>query len=192
MPRAVITLHDIEQGSQEWLDARVDMYTGSNAHKLLTKLGAADLQYAKSQESSFGGNFWTERGHLLEEEAIELYEAIKGVKVQRTGFVTNSQFPGCLYSPDGLLMANGRLIEVKCFDELHHMELIRAKKALDVPLKILAQTHYGMTITALPDTDLIAYNPKMENVKDKFKIIPIKRDRVITNNFKRILQPVKV
>lgn len=201
MPRAVITYHDdIEQGSDEWHQARADMYTGSNAHKLLNGIG--DLEYAKAQESSFGGNFYTQRGHLLEEEAIDLYEKINDVDVRLTGYVTNSLFPGCLYSPDG--MTTDTLLEVKSFNRDRHLRLIGIKSPLDIPITISAQIHYGMMITGLRRAHLVPYNPyfakrKIENDAGELidnpdydpskaiGFIPIRYEPAVANNFKRIL-----
>lgn len=77
----MITTHQVQQGSDEWKEARVGKYTGSNAYKLLSSFGATE--YAKAINDSFTGNFHTERGHILEEEAVDLYETIKGVAVDR-------------------------------------------------------------------------------------------------------------
>lgn len=179
----MIKLHDVEQGSPEWHALRENLYTGSGADKLL-KFGAID--YALSHTNTFNGNFHTDRGHLLEGEAVELFEKIKGVDVLRTGFVTNDKYPDCGYSPDFLLLSI--LGEVKCFAEPNHMQLIKAKRVDDIPFKILAQIYFGLFICELPLAYLIPYNPKMKEVKDRFKIIEIKRKRAIENNFKRILK----
>jgi len=40
----------------------------------------------------------------------------------------------------------------------------------------------------LPLAYLIPYNPKIKEVKHRFKIIEIKRKKAIDNNFKRILK----
>ena len=175
----MITLHQIEQGSEEWLSLREGLYTGSNADKLL-KYGKID--YAISHINNFKGNFWTNRGHLLETEAIELYQKIKEVDVLKVGFITNDKYPDCGYSPDGVL--GDVLIEVKCFDKDNHMELVRG----DIPFKVLAQVYFGIFICELPVAHLIAYNPKIKEVKDRFKIIEIKNKKAINSNFKRIFK----
>lgn len=179
----MVHLHDCEQGSRKWDLLRENRYTGSNADKLL-KYGAID--YALNRSNTFKGNFHTERGHLLENEAIELFEKIKGISVLKTGFVTNDLYPNCGYSPDFLLP--NILGEVKCFSEPNHMQLINAKRIEDIPFKILAQIYFGMFICELPLAYLIPYNPKIKEVKNRFKIIEIKRKKAIDNNFKRILK----
>lgn len=198
MARAVITFHDdVKQGSPEWLKARKEMYTGSNAHKILNGLG--DLNYAKAEESKFKGNFWTKRGHILEDQAVVIANKILSTVIQTTGYVTNSLFPGCLYSPDGY--DDEWLYEVKCFSIKKHLELYNVKSVLDIPFKILAQIHYGMLITGKRKAKLIAYNPHFakkqfidENgfavdnpdydPKKALRIITIRHDKDIANNFK--------
>ena len=116
----MIKVHEVSQGSEAWHELRAGKYTGSNAHKIL-KFGA--IPYSLTETGNFKGNFYTKRGHILEVEAIELYEAITGLKVDRPGFVTNDLYPSAGYSPDGLL--DDQLIEIKCFDKKEHMKLIK-------------------------------------------------------------------
>ena len=177
----MITVYNCIQGSSEWNSLREGLYTGSNADKLL-KFGKID--YALSHLNTFRGNYWTKRGHLLEDEAIELYEQIRQITVLRTGVVINDKYPDFCYSPDGI---DSALLEIKCFDEPNHMELINAKKQDDIPLKILAQVYFGLVITELPLAYLVPYNPKIKEIKDRFKIIEIKPKKAIINNFKRIM-----
>lgn len=177
----MIKIHEVEQGSDEWQKLRAGKYTGSNAAKLL-KYGAID--YSLTSDSSFNGNFFTKRGHILEDEAIELYESIRKVSVNRVGFITNSKFPDCGYSPDG--MANEVLIEVKCFNQNKHMQLFEG----DIPLEVLAQIHFGLMITQLKLAHLVIYNPELDP-KKAFKIIEVKANRNIQSNFKKILTPKK-
>lgn len=202
--KAVITYHDVEQGSEQWLIDRDGMFTGSNADKLLANASSKRIvagivsKYAAAENSGFGGNFYTKRGHLLEDEALELTEVIDKTKIEHTGYVTNSLYPGCLYSPDGFTA--DYLYEVKCFSERRHLDIYEGK----IPLKILAQIHYGMTIMNKTAAKLVIYNPRfakkqVENdqgelvdnphydPKKAYKAIIIKRDRDIHNNFKRIL-----
>lgn len=179
----MISLYDVEQGSESWHRLRLNLYTGSNAH-LLLKYGKID--YALNHVNTFKGNHWTKRGHLLEAECVDLFEKIRQINVLKIGFVTNDKYPDCGFSPDFLLP--NILGEVKCFAEDNHMQLINAKRVEDIPFKILAQVYFGMFICELPLAYLIPYNPKIKEVKDRFKIIEIKRKKSIEDNFKRILK----
>ncbi len=178
----MVTIHtDVLQGSAEWLQAREGKYTGTSAGKLL-KYGI--IEYSKTTSNTFNGNFFTKRGHLLETECIGLYETIRRCHVDRPGYITNDQFPDCLFSPDG--MTSDIIIECKAFNELKHMSIYKG----DVPFEIQAQIHFGMLITELKQAKLLIYNPDLDNPKEAFKIIDIPYNRNIQNNFKRILGKV--
>jgi hypothetical protein len=174
----VITIHRIKQGSDEWQAIRDGLYTGTSAEKLL-RFGAID--YSLTARSDFSGNFFTKRGHLLEDEAVELYETVYETVVDRPGFVTNSLFPTCGYSPDGL--DGAYLIEVKCFDVKGHMEIVNG----NVPFKVVAQIHFGMLICGKRKARLIAYNPKIENDDMALHIVEYRRNPAIDKNFKEKL-----
>lgn len=196
----MIRIHDVEQGTPEWQELRRDLYTGSGAIKIL-KFGT--IPYSRS-EGSFGGNFYTKRGHILEDEAIELYEAINHRQVQRPGFVTNDRYRQCGYSPDGLDCVSihepgAILLEVKCFNKDRHKAIAKG----EIPVEIEAQIRFGMAICNLRKARLILYNPEFAKreieVEDNMipnpdydpklalVIIDIKYSRTIEANFKRIL-----
>jgi hypothetical protein len=180
----VIRVHDIQQGSAEWHDLRRGKYTGSNAHKLL-KYGARE--YSLTTDSEFSGTFHTKRGHILEDEAIEIYEAVTHHKVIRPGFVTNDDYPTCGYSPDGcdgdIFDPGATLLEVKCFGEAKHMAVASG----EIPLEIMAQIHFGLLVTGLRQARLILYHPKLDP-QLAFKVINVKARPAIERNFKRILK----
>lgn len=201
----MITLHDIEQGSPEWLEKRAELYTGSNAHKLLKHAGQMKIvdgvatPYAISEITGFTGNFYTKRGHALEDEAIELYEKIRrkvGIRFdgRKVGFVTNTKYPSCGYSPDDIYP--DRTVEVKAFKKELQLQMVRG----DVPMKVLAQCHFGMLICGKKLCDLLPYNPEFAKREDEhgfpnpdydpakaFKIITIRYNPKIAANFRRIL-----
>ena len=190
--RSNLTYHDnVEQGSPEWLQLREYKFTGSNAYKLLTSFGAGSWAMAKNE--TWHGNFYTKRGHILEEEALGLYEQIKGVKCDHAGFVTNTKYPNCLYSPDAY--REDRTVEVKCFSPKEHLKTIK-----NPSVKILAQCHFGQIIMERNATDLVLYCPKPSNWDERWDgewpvpvdkmlvILTIKKDKDIHNNFKGIIK----
>jgi hypothetical protein len=70
---------NLEQNTKEWLQSRENKVTGSNAILLLT----GDYQAAlEANSKTFNGNFWTQRGHILEDEAVEIYNAIYNMKIK--------------------------------------------------------------------------------------------------------------
>ena len=204
----MITIHKVEQGSEEWKILRADLYTGTAAEKLLQYSGSVKIvngvasAYALTEITGFAGNFFTKRGHLLEDQAIALYKKINRCEVMvspEAGFVTNSKYPTCGYSPDGL--RTDRTLECKAFNKEKHMKMFRG----DIPLKVLAQCYFGMLIFGKKICDLIIYNPDFAkktlpdgsvnpdyNPKYAIKIITIRHKPSIASNFKRILIPQKV
>lgn len=175
------------QGTPEWDAIRKGKITGSIAYRLLGSFGKGEHVF--NGDSGFTGSFATERGHLLEDEAIEMYEAIKNETVQHYGFVTNDAYPDAGYSPDGL--TDSHVIEVKCFSEKNHLEIWRADSWLAIPKKILAQIQFGILITERQGGRLVIYNPKLE-AKKALRIIEVPRVEKIQENFKRILKGVAV
>lgn len=189
----MITIHDLEQGTDEWKRLRDGLYTGSNADKLLADGGKTKIvagvasRYALTESTGFGGNFFTRRGHILEEEAIEIYEAVTGHTVSRPGFVTNDRYPTCGYSPDGHDDELGIPLEVKAFEASKHLAMYRAKRPVgEIPLKILAQIYFGQFVWEKRGARLLIYNPDLDP-EVAFKIIEIPYRRAIIANFKRIL-----
>jgi hypothetical protein len=174
----MITIHNTPQGTEKWHIDREGRYTGSNAYKLLGMFGASE--YAKAKRSAFVGNFYTKRGHRLENQAIALYERIYNTKVARPGYFTNDAYPDCLYSPDGVDTVNMYealynsetdqwevntlkrlpkehvLLEVKCFVGKSYDDLYNNGP----DIKILAQIHFGMVISGLRHARLIIFNPR--------------------------------
>jgi hypothetical protein len=181
----MIQVHDVEQGTEEWQELRrLYPYTGSGAAKLL-RFGA--IEYSKAITSGFNGNFYTKRGHILEDEAIELYDAIYGRQTARPGFVTNSDYPSCGYSPDGvdgsIFEPGAILLEVKCFNQKRQLAIAQG----EIPVEIMAQIQFGLFITGIREARLILYNPELPD-KQAFTMIVIKVNRNIHSNFKRILK----
>ena len=171
----MITIYDIEQGTDEWHKIRAGLYTGSNSHKLLK---TNDKNYALTQIDHFRGNFSTDRGHTLEAQAIKLYEKIKGVTVDRPGFVKNDKYPKCGYSPDGLL--TDRTLEVKAFNKDRHYA-----NSEYLEMEIEAQTQFGQLICEKDLTDVLLYNPDLDSdhIKDKLFIITKHKNQAIHDNF---------
>jgi hypothetical protein len=194
----MITVHQVEQGTEEWQQLRADLYTGTGADKLLSYSGQVKIvngvvsSYALSEITGFRGNFHTRRGHKLEDEALELYALITKHHVSRPGFITNSKYPECGYSPDGLDDDLDLPLEVKAFEESKHMAMFNAKRPIgQIPLKVVSQVHFGQFIWEKKGARLIIYNPDLD-AKFALKIIDIRYNRNIQSNFRRKLSAGKV
>ena len=172
----MVTIHNIEQNTPEWLAERIGKFTASNAIELL-KHGRVDR--ARVIEKGFAGNQWTRRGHDLEPFAIAAYEQVKDVSVKRPGFITNDLYKDCLFSPDGI--TDTHVIEVKCFNETRHRKVRK-----DIPPEILAQIHFGMIMAELEYAHLVLFNPDLEP-KDALYIVNIRKDTRLLNRLKSLM-----
>jgi hypothetical protein len=164
------TQHNIEQNTPEWLELRKGKITASNAHILL-KNGRNAAISANNKES--GGGFYADRGHILEDEALEIYEGITGIKPAKIGFITNDKYNDCGYSPDA------DHIEIKCFKEEKHLTSMDG-----LPLEVYTQVQFGMMIAEWDYIDVLLYNPDIEDNKLCFKIVRVDRDEKIIERFR--------
>ena len=114
--------NELEQGTQEWLEARAGLPTASEIACLLVdgkgredKLGAGAITYAYQVAAevilgrALGAVFeneHTRRGHELEQEWIDNYAFMNDCEVDIVGFVRRNDI-GLGYSPDGLVGEDG-------------------------------------------------------------------------------------
>lgn len=150
-----IQVHDFQQGSQEWLDARLNLVTCSNALLLIEKGKQACLAANRdaAERLSPNGNPYAERGHALEEEvrtALNDNLSKQGLELRETGILTNTDYPGAGYSPDGLVCKQGddienfqAIVEIKSYNDV--VERLgspeKVKQNLRKGEKILGTTH---------------------------------------------------
>lgn len=127
-------VHDVVQGSPEWLKVRLGMPTTSRFDKIIT---AVQAEYAKRAApgyrnellaerilgrpvSDWRGNEWTTRGTDLEAEAVRYYEFHTDREVETVGFVTDDDGRyGC--SPDRSVVGEPGGVEIKCYGAIHHI-----------------------------------------------------------------------
>lgn len=170
----MITIHDVEQGTERWLELRDGLWTGSVSIRLLQ---------GKSLPPSraFKGNDATKRGTLLEIASVREYERQYGRKVMRPGFVTNSVYPNAGYSPDGI--DGGWLLESKSFNGERHDSLAAGK----IPLEVQVQILFGMIVTGKRKARLLAYNPEVVDAPE-LTVIEVSYEKIIGNNIRAKLR----
>jgi len=167
-------IHNVEQGTDEWLRLRAGKPTASEFSKLITSTGAASKSmpgyaeqlggelFAGQPLDAWEGNKYTDRGHEIEEEAALWYDIVKGITTDKVGFVTddNEQY-GC--SPDRLVSDTG-LLEIKCYPKLHIEAIRYCNKNKKMPAKNVAQTQGQMFICEREWCDLLFYHPVLPKV----------------------------
>jgi len=158
---------NIEQGTQEWLDARKGVITGSRFKEIVTP---AKAELSKSSKSymyelvaermgatvSFYQNEHMQRGNELEPDARTAYEFIKDMTVEQVGFcLHDNKLIGV--SPDGLIGDDGG-IEIKCPKETTHISYLDSGS---LPLIYKPQVQGSMWVTGREWWDFMSYHPEL-------------------------------
>jgi len=178
-------IHDVEQGTPEWLMLRSGLPTASNFSKMVTSTGkisksiddyalslSCDL-FAKKPLDEWLGNQWTDRGTELEPDARSMYEFQKDCTVKEVGFITSDGW-GC--SPDGLIDDDG-MVEFKCLKAENHVKtILEFNKTKKIPSKYIAQVQGQMLIANREYCDLCFYHPDLP-----MKIIRILPDSLLVS-----------
>lgn len=173
-------VYNVEQKTEKWHELRQGRVTGTVLKRILGTPKVREGAFyeiiaerlsteANSEESAM------DRGVRLEGEAIEAYEAQKGVKVQRIGFTSRDDSKWIASSPDGLIEANGRYskaVEVKCLSSANH---IKAWLTQEVPEDYLPQgLNYFLVNDECEEVDFVFYDPRISKIP--FFIITLKRE----------------
>jgi hypothetical protein len=120
-----VIIHDVAQGSPEWLQCRLGIPTSSCFDQIVTptgKLSKSSRKYALKlvaeiitgrSTDGIGSLEWVARGKELEPYAAEAYEMTTGTDTQAVGFITTDDGQiGC--SPDRLTLDGVGGVELKC------------------------------------------------------------------------------
>lgn len=174
---------EVKQGSPEWHELRNGLLTGTDAYDILNGKGYEQI-IAKKVNNSWSGNYYTRRGHVLEEEARGIYSEVYN-PITEIGFVKNDKFPLCGYSPDGFIGGGEEcgLWECKAFNPERHL-----KVAENLDSHIVAQIQFGLMVTEFEWCDLTLYNPDVENLDEKFIVKRIFANMDIQNALKENLE----
>lgn len=126
-------IHNVAQGSPEWLQLRLGIPTASEFHRILTpkklEFAAGAKSYAHELVAEIllrypikdiSGVRAVDRGKELEPEAARAYQFDTGNSVKKVGFITTDDgMAGA--SPDGLIVGHNGGVEFKCPDADKHV-----------------------------------------------------------------------
>ena len=179
-------IHNIEQGTDEWLDLRKGVASASRFKSLFTpktmKPSSSMTKYAKElalelayHSISAGGSFKSAamiEGNEREPLARKAYQKRTLSLVKEVGFIT-SDCGNFGYSPDGLVGDDG-LIEIKCLEAEAHSEIL-LKGAKEMPDDYKCQVQGGLWLSERKWCDFVAYG-KIKNEEKNLIIIRVFRD----------------
>lgn len=181
--------YDVEQGSDEWFEARLGIPTASEFDKIITAGGKVSTQaeaYAArllaeiltgKPVQTFEKTPWMERGAELEEEAAQYYELQNELDLVKVGFCTDdNKLYGC--SPDRLVGEEG-LLEIKCPAPHTHVQYLLNGT---IDKGYWPQIQGQLLVTGRQWCDWMSYNPEMPAV-----IIRMQRDEEFIGALKAAL-----
>ena len=188
----------IEQRSDAWFQLRKGKITSSEIHKIMGEkgLGETAKTYLLEKVVEFYDGFSEpavgkalEWGTELEPIAIEHYQGLKKVLVEKASFIVENDHYGG--SPDGLLPPDG-VIEVKCpYKSANHFKHGLIKDAAS--FKKITPNYYwqcvsNMVCAGAKWCDFISYDPR---VKDGFEMF-IFRLELDKNEAESVRERVKI
>lgn len=178
-------IHEVTQGSEEWLALRRTYFTGSAlgewlldgdrtktsrkawSNAIWAKLG----ELSQDDEPSFP-NWAMKRGTELEPQARAAYESHTGLIVREVGFISHD-CDGFGVSPDGLVSVDGDLRvlpnESIAINVSHGLELkcpvartmLRWLDAGTLPDEHKLQVHASLAASGLQRWDFFAFHPEL-------------------------------
>ena len=192
-------IHNCEQRSDSWFDAKCGRVTGTRFKPLmsgLTTKGFNDLVADVMAEIITGNveptysNDIMQRGLDLEPEARKEYENINSAQVDKAGFITpdeNNEFAEWVgISPDGIIDSNfafdqwQSMLEIKCPLAKTHLGYIAAGK---LPSDYVHQVQGQLFVTGLDYCDFMSYYPGMKPF-----IIRVEPDKELFEKFSERLR----
>lgn len=166
--KPVATELEVEQGSQEWLDARIPLITASRFLDVLTTIksgySAARKNYAAEivvqrltgKEIERFKTRAMEWGNETEDLAADTYMLLTGAIPEKCGIFIHNEHPFG-DSPDRLVGKDGTL-EIKCLNTANHIEVLKTGK---MPAKHMPQVQGHLWMTGRKWCDFISFDPDM-------------------------------
>ena len=183
----LITL-DCEQGSEEWLAARLGIPTATGFENIVTATGKKSASYIKYmaeliEESILGGgdtfkSGFMERGNQLEPQARAAYEFLTGNDVIQVGGVYLNEDREVMVSPDGLIPSLKKGLEIKCPKMSTH---IRYLLEGGVPAEYVIQVQANLWVTGYETWDFVSYCPEYQ--KQTLYLFTAARDEKLMKAF---------
>lgn len=183
----LITLN-CEQGTEEWLAARLGIPTATGISNIVTPAGKKSASYnaylAKLVAESIEGLSETyksdsmERGNRLEPQARMAYEFETENEVIRVGGVYLNTDKDLMISPDGLIPHLRKGLEIKCPKMKTHIQYI-----LDggVPSEYIIQVQSALWVTGYETWDFVSYCPEYQ--KQTLYLCTVQRDPTLMKAF---------
>lgn len=187
MIEGLITL-DCEQGSEEWLAARLGIPTATGIKNIVTQSGQKSSGWVSYlaeliAESIEGGSDGfksndMQRGNELEPRARMAYEFETSNDVVQVGGVYLNADKNLMVSPDGLIPNLKKGLEIKCPKMKTHIKYLIEG---GVPVEYVIQVQAALWVTGYETWDFVSYCPEYQ--KQPLYIFTAERDPVLMQAF---------
>jgi putative phage-type endonuclease len=183
-----------QQGSQEWIAARLGKVTASRVADVIAKTktgwGASRANYmaeliAERLTGAPGDQFinaamkW---GIETEAEARAAYAFYVDVDVVEVGFIEHPKIPSTGASPDGQVGDDG-LVEFKCPNTATHIDTLLGGP---IAAKYIAQMQWQMACTNRRWCDWVSYDPRLPGSMRLF-VQRLQRDEVMIAELEKLI-----
>jgi len=195
---------NVEQGSDEWLKARLGVITASEFGKIITPSGSksasaneymgkliAEHLTGEQQDTYYSDDM--ARGNELEPKARSFFEAIKQVGVREFGMVYKDSNKTIACSPDGLVFKYPKCgyirdetnliysegLEIKCPKLANHISYVISDQ---MPKKYIPQVQGSMWVTGADGWWFMSYHPEYKPL-----IIYVERDDAYIEKMEKII-----
>ena len=188
----LITL-DCEQGSEEWLAARLGIPTATGFENIVTATGKKSASYIKYmaelieesiiglQDESFKSRFM-ERGNQLEPLARSAYEFITGNAVMQVGGVYLDENKEVMVSPDGLIPELKKGLEIKCPKMSTHVRYLLEG---GLPSEYVIQVQANLWVTGYETWDFVSYCPEYQ--RQTLYLFTVERNPLLMTAFNKLI-----
>ena len=158
---------DCEQGSAEWIAARLGIPTASQFSRIVTPTGMASAsqrpyiaelcaEWALAEPAGeWQGNEWAERGKMLEPDARRYYAFERGIDYREIGLAYRDETRKVAASPDGI-SEDGRPLELKCPMPKTHLLWLSDG---ELPREHAMQVQGQMWVMGATEADFLSYCP---------------------------------
>lgn len=187
----LITL-DCEQGTEEWLTARLGIPTATGIKNIVTANGQKSSAWhsyiaeliAESVEGISEGykSAAMERGNQFEPRARMAYEFATDNDVIQVGGVYLNEQKELMISPDGLIPSLKKGLEIKCPKMKTHIKYILEG---GVPSEYIIQVQSALWVTGYETWDFVSYCPEYQ--KQPFYLYTAERDQKLMSAFDRYI-----
>lgn len=181
---SLLTLNPIyvEQGSDEWFEARLGRATGSRFKDVMTKIRSGEAAGRKNYRVELVAErltgqreeLWKSPAMLWGTETEPLarlrYALNTGNDVEECGFFAHETLMAGA-SPDGLVNDDG-LLEIKCPNSATHIETLRQQR---VPYQYYWQVMGQIWLTGRKWCDFVSFDPRMP-INAQYICIRVERD----------------